>query len=437
MHTHVSRSQSGRRERPENDAELQPSKAEAVQRQALEATRRQSLVQAKLSVGPADDVYEREADAVADRVVRSLAAPSMMAAAGSGERVRRSAMPVSNITKIAPGAGRVRRFATVGVDGGELDADTDAAISASRGGGKAMGQDVRRKMEGAFGADFGGIRIHEGSKASELNNRIQAKAFTVGNDIYFRDGAPDASSRDGQHLLAHELTHTVQQGGRVQRSTDQIQRHTDIVQRGFMDSLKGLFGGKSGGKGMEIGGPTNGKDFGSVGQYDQAALKQTSLRPVVSTYDNFYTLTLDNVSQNWGQKYTGDGKKHVSEENPPAWVEKKYPRIFSPSKKGTQIGPTAPQIDEFVHNAEAAEWVRRVLNRWYKPEELKFLEAVNVYRKNVSRERFMAIYRLYVSEHGEDSVHIDKGVKAPLQQLALSIDPTADNAPVGGAGKGW
>lgn len=225
MHTHVSRSQSGRRERPENDAELQSSKAEAVQRQAPEVTRRQSLVQAKLSVGPADDVYEREADAVADRVVRSLAAPSMMsAAADSGERVRRSAMPVSNITKIAPGAGRVRRFATVGVDGGELDADTDAAISASRGGGKAMGQDVRRKMEGAFGADFGGIRIHEGSKASELNNRIQAKAFTVGNDIYFRDGAPDASSRDGQHLLAHELTHTVQQGGRVQRSTDQIQR---------------------------------------------------------------------------------------------------------------------------------------------------------------------------------------------------------------------
>jgi hypothetical protein len=257
MQTHVSRSQSGRRERPENDAELQSSKAEAVQRQAPEVTRRQSLVQAKLSVGPADDVYEREADAVADRVVRSLAAPSMMAAAaGSGERVRRSAMPVSNITKIAPGAGRVRRFATVGVDGGELDADTDAAISASRGGGKAMGQDVRRKMEGAFGADFGGIRIHEGSKASELNNRIQAKAFTVGNDIYFRDGAPDASSRDGQHLLAHELTHTVQQGGRVQRSTDQIQRHTDIVQRNFMDSLKGLFGGKKKEEEAPTGAPT-------------------------------------------------------------------------------------------------------------------------------------------------------------------------------------
>lgn len=227
MYSHVSGSQSGRHGRPENDAELQSSKAEAVQRPAPAVTRRQSVVQAKLSVGPADDVYEREADAVADRVVRSLAAPPVMSSdavsgGADGSRIRRSAMPVSNITKIAPQIGRIRRFATVGVDGGELDADTDAAISASRGGGKAMGQDVRRTMEGAFGADFGGIRIHEGSKASELNNRIQAKAFTVGNDIYFRDGAPDASSRDGQHLLAHELTHTVQQGGGVQRSTGKI-----------------------------------------------------------------------------------------------------------------------------------------------------------------------------------------------------------------------
>ncbi|NCG36787.1 MAG: DUF4157 domain-containing protein [Actinobacteria bacterium] len=228
-------SRSGSRQ---NDAELQSSKAEAVEHPAPAVTRRQSVVQAKLSVGPADDVYEREADAVADRVMRSLAAPPVMSfdvvsAGADGSRIRRSALPVSNITKIVAGAGagRIRRFATVGVDGGELDADTDAAISASLGGGTAMGQDVRRKMEGAFGADFGGVRIHEGSEASELNNRIQAKAFTVGNDIYFRDGAPDASSRDGQHLLAHELTHTLQQGGGVQRSTGKIQRRTDIVQR--------------------------------------------------------------------------------------------------------------------------------------------------------------------------------------------------------------
>lgn len=77
-------------------------------------------------------------------------------------------------------------------------------------------------MELAFGADFGAVRVHAGPEASELNQRIQATAFTTGNDIYFRDGMPDTSSSSGQELLAHELTHTIQQstsiGRRIQRS---------------------------------------------------------------------------------------------------------------------------------------------------------------------------------------------------------------------------
>jgi hypothetical protein len=222
-------------------AEPASSRVEAVKRHAPTVTLGQSIVQAKLSVGPADDVYEREADAVAARVVRSLAATSAVSSAAEptgadGSRICRSATSISvaDVAQTAPRIGRIRRSTTVGVDGGQLDADTDAAISASRGGGKAMGHDARRKMEGAFGTDFGRIRIHEGSKASELNDRIQAKAFTVGNDIYFRDGAPDTSSKAGQHLLAHELTHTVQQGGRVQRSAEEIQR--------LGNPFKGLFG---------------------------------------------------------------------------------------------------------------------------------------------------------------------------------------------------
>jgi hypothetical protein len=180
------------------------------------------IAQAKLSVGPADDVYEREADAVADRVVRSLAAPPGATAVPDGSRVQRSATAssVSEAIGSAPRIGRVRRSATVGVGGGTLDSDTEAEITSTRGGGRVMRADTRNSMEGAFGADFGHIRIHEGSKASELNERIQAKAFTVGSDIYFRDGAPDTSSREGQHLLAHELTHTIQQGGGVQRDVD-------------------------------------------------------------------------------------------------------------------------------------------------------------------------------------------------------------------------
>jgi hypothetical protein len=82
-------------------------------------------------------------------------------------------------------------------------------------------------MEGAFGADFANVRIHTGSTSKELNNRIQAKAFTTGSDIYFRDGAPDVTRTADQSLLAHELTHVVQQG-----AAPHIARRTDTrVQR--------------------------------------------------------------------------------------------------------------------------------------------------------------------------------------------------------------
>ena len=67
-------------------------------------------------------------------------------------------------------------------------------------------------MEGAFGADFGGVRVHADSSADGLSRSMQAKAFTVGSDIFFARGQYQPSSTSGQRLLAHELTHTVQQG---------------------------------------------------------------------------------------------------------------------------------------------------------------------------------------------------------------------------------
>jgi hypothetical protein len=167
-----------------------------------------AIVQAKLSVGPAGDVHEREADQVADKVVASLS---------GGQRSRQAKHGA------APIARRVQRSATIDARGGTVDADTDRAIQSSRGGGRVMPAKARAQMEGAFGADFSDIRVHEGAQSADLNNRIQAKAFTVGSDVFFRDGMPDTSSKSGQHLLAHELTHTIQQGG-ADGTAQRIQR---------------------------------------------------------------------------------------------------------------------------------------------------------------------------------------------------------------------
>lgn len=125
--------------------------------------------------------------------------------------------PVTQIRRIQRSA---TAGGTIGVQGGDLDADTTRVLKASRGGGKPLPDPARSKMESAFGADFSGIRVHSGPTATDLNERIQAKAFTTGNDIYFRDSVPDASTSSGQELLAHELTHTIQQGAAVHRSAD-------------------------------------------------------------------------------------------------------------------------------------------------------------------------------------------------------------------------
>ncbi len=85
-------------------------------------------------------------------------------------------------------------------------------LNATKGQGDPLDKDTKSNMESAFGADFGGVRIHTGSDAAGMNQELGAKAFTHGSDVYFGEGNFQPGSKDGQNLLAHELTHTIQQG---------------------------------------------------------------------------------------------------------------------------------------------------------------------------------------------------------------------------------
>jgi hypothetical protein len=158
-----------------------------VQQVIGRAREAEPLVQAKLVLGPPGDRYEREADRVA--------------AAVAGREA----------SKQPPGAG-----------GGAVETPVAQALQQARRGGQPLPAPLRLSMERALGADFGGVRLHTGARSDQLNRSLQAAAFTSGQDIFFRRDAYSPSSQPGTALLAHELTHVVQQRS-LRRNT--IQRH--------------------------------------------------------------------------------------------------------------------------------------------------------------------------------------------------------------------
>jgi hypothetical protein len=125
---------------------------------------------------------------------------------------------------------------------GSFDAgpDTQRRLAVRRGQGEPLPGEVQADMEARFGADFGQVRIHTDGEAVQLSQDLQAQAFTHGQDIYFGAGRYDADSEPGRRLLAHELTHTIQQGASPvrrtpaatpERSADTSTEDPDTVQR--------------------------------------------------------------------------------------------------------------------------------------------------------------------------------------------------------------
>jgi hypothetical protein len=99
----------------------------------------------------------------------------------------------------------------------ELDEETAGRIDRARSGGQALDRSMQEEMGGALGYDFAGVRAHTSPEADDLSRELGAKAFTTGQDVFFREGAYDPGSTAGRELIAHELSHVVQQGtGQVQ-----------------------------------------------------------------------------------------------------------------------------------------------------------------------------------------------------------------------------
>ncbi|MBD2251994.1 DUF4157 domain-containing protein [Nostoc parmelioides] len=178
------------------------------------------VVQPKLTVGAAGDRYEQEADRIAAAVVEHIHSPA--AATGDGQAVQRrlkedelrmkpmtylqrEAMEEDDELQMKPLVQRV------GAEGGEVSADFESEINRARGGGQPLATELQAKIGQAMGADFSRVRVHTDEQADALNRRVGARAFTTGQDLFFKWGEYQPGSWGGQELIAHELTHVVQQ----------------------------------------------------------------------------------------------------------------------------------------------------------------------------------------------------------------------------------
>ena len=159
------------------------------------------------------DAHEYQADAVAKKVVSGADA--------SAEMKRDHSSSFANINAKKEEGILMARSEDGSFKGTEKLQNT---LDSSKGGGQALDDKTKSEMGEKMGADLSAVKIHTDHKAHQMSEGINAKAFTHGQDIYFKHGNFDTTSHEGKELLAHELTHTVQQKDGVDRK---IQRQPD------------------------------------------------------------------------------------------------------------------------------------------------------------------------------------------------------------------
>jgi len=236
------------------------------------------VIQPALKVGKPNDKYEHEAESVADKVMMmpSRSTTPLMSANPGGFQMKTAEEEEVQMAPLSAGISMIHRseeeeevqlnpeeeevqlFAEhrslvrlseeeeevqltseeeqtlqlFGGEGGTVSPQLSTQIQQSAGSGAALPPAIQQDMGQKIGADFSGVKVHTDPQAASMSSALGAQAFTHGNDIYFNKGKYQPESSQGKHLLAHELTHTVQQGAAVKRSPNlEISQTQPKVQR--------------------------------------------------------------------------------------------------------------------------------------------------------------------------------------------------------------
>jgi hypothetical protein len=196
----------------------------------------------RTATGGPEDRFEQEADRIADRVMGMSLPSGDEAPAGDDPTSGASLRTLPDHPSPRPKSDWVAASAH-GHPGGHtsLNASISDRLSALRGGARPLPDRARRFFEPCFGYDFSKIRIHTGSEAGRLAGSIGARAFALGSDIVFGDGQFCPQTWEGLRLIAHELTHVVQQRGSTAGS-DGVQCKPDpdfsLSPAGYLDRVQ-------------------------------------------------------------------------------------------------------------------------------------------------------------------------------------------------------
>ncbi len=168
--------------------------------------------QPKLTIGPTDDVYEREADAVADKVMRME----------DSEQIQPKISPM-NIQRMCPTCEEEEKAQRKEQERSNASAEAPSIVSdAVQSGGKSLEKNTRSFMESRMSYDFSNVKIHTGSIAAKSAQSINALAYTSGNNIVFNEGQYTPNREQGKKLLAHELVHIIQQANGASQSVQRM-----------------------------------------------------------------------------------------------------------------------------------------------------------------------------------------------------------------------
>ncbi|MCD4724437.1 MAG: DUF4157 domain-containing protein [Bacteroidales bacterium] len=287
------------------------------------------VIQTKLKVGQPNDKYEQEADRVAEQVMR-------VSDVDVAQQVENGTVRPMQIQRMCVGCKEEEMIQAKGSPGQtpQVTSNIESRINTLKGGGQPLAPSEKSFFENGMGYDFSGVRIHKNNKATDAASSINARAFTVGNDIVFNRGDYNPETFEGKRLLGHELIHTIQQ-----------QKTPEIIQR---EPLQGI--------------PEGGVEVGKIGIVNWNGDPKLRLRSSPDTESNNIGSLAFNTTVYVAKSFSGDWYYITTENGEMGYVAKTYIWTHLPEpnsklhKVESGVKGTAIAIAEKYYGDKADDW---------------------------------------------------------------------------------